>query len=346
MRQRKTGKWLLLLCLLSLSTACHSALSGNRREEAPAAGRRKTFVCDSGVTISYEEIGRGSRVLLFLHGFGSSSRNWADVVGRFDPESHRILLLDLKGCGASSKPDDGKYSMSDQSEIIIRLIEEERLDGITLIGHSMGGGICLLIALQAAERPPLEERLEGLVLIDSTAYSTEIPFFIRYLRAPVVRTLVSETLPPRSQAQFVLRRIFYDPDRATDELVERYAGCLRDPEARRAARDMAAQIVPDNHRELAARFPTISQPTLIIWGRDDPVLPVEDAYRLHASLPDSELAVIERCGHVPQEEAPAETYRLIARFLRVQAGGRRRRPRPRSAGRRIRRRPPPGCPPP
>ena len=310
----KTFRPLVLLALLASLAACRSVTPAENRVEPSLPARHRTFACGE-LDISYMEIGRGSRVLLFVHGFGASSRNWADVAARFDPELYRLLLLDLKGCGASPKPDDGRYSLRDQADIVVRLIQEERLEKVTLIGHSMGGGICLLVALRAGEWPFLAGRLEGLVLIDSAAYSTEVPFFIRYLQAPMVRMLISEMLPPRSQARFVLRRVFADPARITDEVVERYASGLRDPEARRAARDIAVQIVPDDHPDLVARFPTIELPTLVVWGSEDPVLPIADAHRLRQALPDCELAVIEGCGHVPPEEAPGETARLIAAFL-------------------------------
>ena len=117
---------------------------------------------EAPVKLYYQEEGSG-RPLLLIHGFGASTFTWRRVAPDL-ARDHRVIAVDLKGFGQSDKPFDSRYSVYDQAELLAQLIEEKDLRDLTLVGHSYGGGIALLLALEADGR--LQGRLSRLVLLD------------------------------------------------------------------------------------------------------------------------------------------------------------------------------------
>ena len=85
--------------------------------------------------------------LLLIHGFGASTYTWRHIAPEL-ARTHRVIAVDLKGFGQSDKPFDSRYSVFDQAELLAELIEEKDLHNLTLVGHSFGGGIALMLALE------------------------------------------------------------------------------------------------------------------------------------------------------------------------------------------------------
>jgi pimeloyl-ACP methyl ester carboxylesterase len=97
--------------------------------------------------------------------------------------------------------------------------------------------------------------------------------------------------------------------------VEAYAAPLGLPGAKYALRQTARQIIPDNIDDLITKYREINVPTLIIWGREDKIIPLENGKRLHQAIKDSKLVIIDRSGHNPHEERPKEVLEAIRGFL-------------------------------
>ena len=107
---------------------------------------------------------------MLLHGYGGSAfswRYWVPVLA----ESHEVWTVDLKGHGSAPAPADDRYTPHDHAELVYRLIVQKDLRGVTLFGHSRGGGIALIVALRLLG----EGRLKRLVLIAGAAYSQRCP---------------------------------------------------------------------------------------------------------------------------------------------------------------------------
>ena len=147
---------------------------------------------DAPVKLYYEEAGKGPPLLL-IHGFGASTYTWRHIAPEL-AQTHRVIAVDLKGFGQSDKPFDSRYSVFDQAELLAELIEEKDLRNLTLVGHSFGGGVALVLALEANQR--LEGRIARLVLLDSIAYPQQIPVFFRLLDVPLVSPLGVRMVPP------------------------------------------------------------------------------------------------------------------------------------------------------
>jgi pimeloyl-ACP methyl ester carboxylesterase len=263
------------------------------------------------VKLYYEEQGKGPPLLL-IHGFGASTFTWRFVAPEL-AKTHRVIAVDLKGFGQSDKPFDDRYSVFDQAELLAQLIEEKDLRNLTLVGHSFGGGVALLLALQANQR--LEGRITKLVLLDSIAYPQNIPVFFRLLDVPLVSQIGVRMVPPSMQTRVALEIAYFDDSKIDPAEVEAYAAPLKTAAGKHAMIHSARQILPEDIAALSESYKTMELPTLILWCDHDRIVPLEVGLRLRRTLPNSTLRLVEDCGHMPQEEQPANTLSLIKGFI-------------------------------
>jgi pimeloyl-ACP methyl ester carboxylesterase len=264
--------------------------------------------------LNYQVQGHGPVTLVLLHGFGSSLYNWDDIRSQFDTNRYTVYLFDLKGFGFSSVPSNTSYSIKANAYLISSFIRSQQLSNFWLIGHSLGGGVSLythvLLRDDGGELP------KGMILISSAAYPTELPFFIKYLRFPIVSRTAFSATSPEFKARYSLERMYNNPEIITDTLLWRYAAFMSSqkfPAFAGTARD----IVPGNIDELTQSYSDIMCPVLVIWGDNDPILPLESGVRLAAEIPLANLEILPDCGHIPQEEYPKETAKLILDFLAI-----------------------------
>jgi pimeloyl-ACP methyl ester carboxylesterase len=299
----------LTLGLAALALALGSCrLSANDAVDGPYA---RLGPPNAPVKLYYSEEGKGPPLLL-IHGFGASTFTWRFVAPEL-AKDHRVIAVDLKGFGQSDKPFDGRYSVYDQAELLAQLIEDKDLRDLTLVGHSFGGGVALLLALEANQR--LDGRITRLVLLDSIAYPQNIPVFFRLLDVPLVSQLGVRMVPPLVQTRVALQIAYFDDSKIDPEEVELYAAPLKTAAGKHAIIHSARQIVPEDIAELSERYKTIELPTLILWCDHDRIVPLEVGIKLRRTLPNSTLRLVEECGHMPQEEQPASTLALIKGFI-------------------------------
>ncbi|MHB8067227.1 MAG: alpha/beta fold hydrolase [Desulfobaccales bacterium] len=300
-----------LICFLLLLTAGCYHLPAPPANLGQDWGEQKTFDYQ-GLKINYYQAGQGQPLIL-LHGFGASAYTWR-LLGPKLAEENQVFTIDLKGHGFSDKPQDGKYAVSDQADMVAAFIKDRRLQDVVLIGNSMGGAIALMTYFKMREETPAA--VKGLVLIDSAGYPQKMPFFISMARHPWLSALGSKLLSPRFVTGMVLRKCYFNRDKITDEMIDTYAYYGSMPGASEAVRQTAVQIMPANMEAMIAQYKTVRVPTLIIWGQEDQVVPLEVGRNFKRDIPDAELVILPRCGHIPQEEEPLETRRLIQDFLK------------------------------
>ena len=299
----------LTLGLAALAIALGSCgLSAGDAIEGPYA---RLGPPDAPVKLYYSEEGMGPPLLL-IHGFGASTYTWRHVAPEL-AKSYRVIAVDLKGFGQSDKPFDGRYSVYDQAELLAQLIEDKDLRDLTLVGHSFGGGVALLLALEANQR--LDGRITRLVLLDSIAYPQNIPVFFRLLDVPLMSQLGVRMVPPSVQTRVALQIAYFDDSKIDPEEIELYAAPLKTAAGKHAIIHSARQIVPEDIDALSERYKTIELPTLILWCDHDRIVPLEVGIKLRRTLPNSTLRLVEDCGHMPQEEQPASTIALIKGFI-------------------------------
>ena len=250
--------------------------------------------------------------IVLVHGYGGSSFSWRYWTPFLAKRAH-VVLVDMKGFGSAPKPDDGQYGPRHQAELIYRLILQADLQRVTLIGHSLGGGVALGVALKLLDSDP--GRLKRLILVASAAYKQQLPPFVALAKYRRLVSTVLRILGTRFVIRHVLKSIVFDASAVSDDQVLGYAEPLSSLEAHRALIDTALAIVPPDLGEMTARFEELDVPTLVLWGRQDRVVPLWVGERLADQLPDANLEVLENCGHMPAEELPEESWEVLRKFL-------------------------------
>ena len=219
----------------------------------------------------------------------------------------------MKGFGGAPKPRDGRYSPLDQAALLHRWILQKDLRDLTVVGHSLGGGVALLtvLGLQSEER----SRIRRLVLIAGIAYPQPLSPYLRLLGNSALGPLLLRLLPLRRVFRIGLRRAYHPSHPVSESTVEAYVQPLRTAAGRYALSRSAAQLLTPESVSLATRYREVDLPTLLLWGRDDPVVPLRVGERLLVDLPNARLEVLDACGHMPQEEAAEESLHHLRRFL-------------------------------
>jgi pimeloyl-ACP methyl ester carboxylesterase len=265
------------------------------------------------VTLYFEEQGDGPPLLL-LHGLGESSFTWREIAPAL-AANHRVIALDLKGFGRSEKPDDGAYSAEDQAALVARFIVERGLEALTLIGHSFGGTVALRTAL--ADGIANTPRIRRIVVIGAPALPRSTARYLDVVKAPLIPDTLASAVSAETLARLLLREAMGGrKSLVNDDLVEGYAAPYRDPAAMTAFLATARAIVTEEGAEaIAKRYATLDQPTLVVWCRKDPIVPVKAGRHLKAAIPHAELTVLEGCHHLPQHERPKQLLKTLAPFL-------------------------------
>lgn len=269
--------------------------------------------CITKTGLHCEVYGSGDPVLC-LHGLGASTHSWREFRAPLSKE-HKLILIDLKGHGASPKPRDKHYAIQEHADLIYQFIREQDLRNLTLIGNSFGGAVSLLVALRLCEDN--SGRLKKLVLIDSAGYNKHLPLHLKLMRTPLVGWLALHLLPPKASALFVLKNSYYDKKKITQDQIEAYARPIGERGGRQALLQTAKQIIPENIDELIAKYPKISVPTLILWGLHDKVIPLVIGKMLDEAIPNTTLLTIDSSAHIPQEETPEAVVPLVLNFLKT-----------------------------
>jgi pimeloyl-ACP methyl ester carboxylesterase len=224
-----------------------------------------------------------------------------------------VLQVDLPGFGRSPNPPDGEYGPLHQAESVLQLIREKDLKELTLVGHSLGGGVALLTAMRLLEEGV--DRVRRIVVVAGAAYDQKLPPFVALARWPRLSGALLRVLGTRAVVRRVLQSIVFDPSVVTRDWVEGYAAPLDSAPARHALVATALAIRPPDLAALTARYAELRLPTLLVWGRHDRVTPLWIGERLASELPHARLTVLEACGHMPCEECPEESFGHVERFL-------------------------------
>lgn len=275
---------------------------------APIAPERQAMVTVDGVGLAYCQRGQG-RPLVFLHGLAACSASWRAVAAILSA-GYRCISLDLMGFGRSDRPVDESYTLERQAELLRRFLVELALEDAVLIGHSYGGGVCLLALREGCDR------VGGLVLVDSICYPQAAPLPLRVVGWPVLGPLALRLAPKAWAVATVFGSAYGTRAAPAAEVVAANALALASPGGRYAL----VQTVRELRRRPAepiTDYGRVRLPALLIWGGRDAWVPPALGRRLATEVPGAQLVVLDECGHLPQEEAPQETAEAIARFLRL-----------------------------
>ena len=262
-----------------------------------------------GMHVHYRDEGnpQDSLPVVLIHGTGSSLHTF-DAWAASLKEQKRVVRMDLPGFGLTGPFPDRDYTMDHYVRFVAGFLSARNIGRCILAGNSLGGQIAWNVAL---EHP---ERVQKLILIDAAGYpvrSTRVPLAFRMARTPVLNSILT-FITPRFVVQSSVENVYADKSKITDELVDRYFDLSLRAGNRQALVDRL-QLPVDSSRALQVR--NIRQPTLILWGAQDGLIPVESAYRFQRELPNETLVILKHSGHVPMEENPAESLQAVLDFI-------------------------------
>lgn len=282
-------------------------------------GGEERLSLGGGVEMVYRDNRRQAPALLLFHGLFDHRGTW-DLLWPLLGERFRLVAPDLIGFGQSSKPRlPGQlrpYSLEMHAAHLGRLIAHLGLDSLVLGGNSLGGALALYLWHAC---PGLRPAIRGLVLIDPACYPQPLPGYVGLMagwpgalldRAPVrwlaFRLGVVQRLVSRTMA-----RAFFDPQNIPPALRQAAVDNLRAPGVFYSYRAAARHLVPADCEALIRAYRQIACPVLVLWGKEDRIIPPEFARRLQEDLPHAEVHLLEQCGHAPQLERPEQVAGLL-----------------------------------
>lgn len=261
-----------------------------------------------GAQVNFVEMGRGAPIV-FVHGLSGCWQNWLENLPHF-ARSNRVIAIDLPGFGNSPMP-PWEITISAYGDLLRDFCEQLDAAPVALVGNSMGG----FVATEAViGRPQIADRLvlvsaAGITFARARRQPAEMvarsaqalgPVVARFRRIGLVR--------PRAR-RLAFRGIFHSPNRLRPELLyEQVESALESPAMPAAIRALFGYDAREGLAE-------IEVPTLIVWGRNDRIVPVPAAYGYERRIPNARLELFEQTGHLPQLERPARFNRLLEEFL-------------------------------
>ena len=271
------------------------------------------FVLIDGMKAHYRDEGPRDdpAPLILLHGTSSSLHTW-DGWTQALKAKHRVIRVDLPGFGLTGPTVDADYRLPVYSHFVASLMDALHVERAVLVGNSLGG----YVAWKTAVDYP--QRVSKLVLVDAAGYSTtatSVPLGFKIAQIPLLRGLMGHVLP-RSVIESSLKNVYADPSKINAELVDRYYDLALRAGNRQA---LAARFSQNQPGEFETQIKDIKQPTLIIWGGQDRLIPPDNAQRFHSDIAKSRLVMFDKLGHVGHEEDPASTVAAAQDFLEIQS---------------------------
>ena len=274
------------------------------------------FIQVDGARIHYQQFGEETNpTIILIHGYTASLYVWKTVAPMLADAGYNVIAVDLLGFGYSEKPRWFDYSITSQARIVVRLMNRLGIGRAIVIGSSYGGAVAATIALDYAER------VDKLVLIDTVSNDS-------LKNHPVLKLAaipgVGEALAPFlvDSRAYQRRRMRGTLSPANHDLItnERVEGILRPLTAADAHHSLLATSRNWHANRIEQDAYLIHQPTLIIWGEDDRVIPMEDGHKLHQLILNSRFVVFRNCGHVPQEEKSDLFTEFVTEFCNDRKG--------------------------
>lgn len=271
------------------------------------------YLAVQGLRTRYWQAGTQGSVVLLLHGIGCSVLEWAPNIEAMAAH-HRVYALDLAGFGLTDKPADGPYTLPALAGFVLSFLDELGIERAHFAGNSLGGRLALQCAIAAAAR------VASMVLVDPAGIErrgTLVEF--RLATLPLLGELF--TRPTTLGTRLLWQKAFARPAAfVTAELVRTKLGFARLPGAQAAFLRCLRSFVdvqgfePRQVAALHAALPTLRMPVLVLWGREDRLVPCTHAETLRQALPDVAVEVWDDCGHVPQIECAARFNARVPAF--------------------------------
>lgn len=279
--------------------------------QAKYANKESQFVdMGGGLIVHARDEGVPTRpAIVLIHGAISSLQTWEPWEVRLQGK-YRVISLDLPGSGLTGPDPRGDYSVETTVRIVDELTRKLGVERFAIAGHSMGGWIAWHYALAHPER------VSALILVAPAGAPgvryPDPPLGIRLGRSEILRNMIMR-VTPRSVIERTIRQSITDQTIVTDKMIDRYWELLLYPGNREATllRPSLSDLTPATREEMAR----IKTPTLILWGKEDRLMPATASAWFKAAIPGAKEILYPRIGHIPMEEAPDRSAADVDAFV-------------------------------
>jgi pimeloyl-ACP methyl ester carboxylesterase len=322
---KKTVWLLVVVALLAIAGGFAASWAPDRpvdslknRWAAPASGSK--FVDVRGMAVHYRDEGvrTDAEPIVLLHGTSASLHTWDGWAAEL-AKTRRVIRFDLPGfgltgpyAGAWLAEDGGRYTALNYAKFVVATLDALGVSQpVVLGGNSLGGQIAWeTVDYLRATQP---QRVAKLILVDAAGYpfeSKSVPLGFRIARMPALAPL-TENILPRGLIEASVRNVYGDANKITPELIDRYYELtLREGNRRALGQRMQERLALEPER-----ITKITQPTLILWGGQDRLIPPASAERFAKDIAGSKRVMFDALGHVPHEEDAMATVAAVQAFL-------------------------------
>ncbi len=270
-----------------------------------------SFMPLMGMQVHYRSEGNqyDSLPIVLIHGTSSSLHTWDSLVNILLTHTHkRIIRLDLPAFGLTGPSPENKYASPYYVHFLDSFLRELHINKCILGGNSLGGAI----AWQYAVAHP--NKISQLILIDAAGYpikNEKGSLGFKIANMPIINNLLL-FITPKSLIKKSLETVFYDPTLITETTITRYHEMLLREGNRRATLSLFQNKSIQDVRTIK----NIVAPTLILWGEEDQLISVEDAYLFQKDIKNNTLVILKKVGHIPMEESPHAVANAIVKFIK------------------------------
>jgi pimeloyl-ACP methyl ester carboxylesterase len=269
-----------------------------------------SFIAVDGMQVHFRDEGSkaDSNIIVLIHGTASSLHTfdvWADSL----KTTNRVIRMDLPAYGLTGPFPDHNYSMTHYTAFLQIFLNALKVKKCVIGGNSLGGEIAWNFTLT---QPAMVSKL---ILIDAAGYplhSKSVPIAFKVARMPVLNKILTY-ITPKFIVKASVENVYFDKAKVTDALVQRYFD-LTLREGNRQAFVDRFKVLKDTGAD--TNIKNIKQPTLVLWGANDLLIPVENANKFHEDISLSTLFILDKSGHVPMEESPNESLKPVIDFLK------------------------------
>ena len=274
------------------------------------ANKESKFLPVLGMQVHYKVEGPASDTLpiVLIHGTSASLHTW-DSLTLLLKDKKKIIRFDLPAFGLTGPNKENTYNAEVYNIFVDSVLEKLQVTSCIVAGNSLGGSIAWHYALYN------KKRVQQLILLDASGYPKKnekgsIGFKIASM--PVINNLLL-WVTPKFLVKKSLEGVFVDKTKINEESIDRYHDLL----LREGNRKAALSIFKAGFKPNPEPIKTIQIPTLIIWGDQDQLINVSNAYLFNKDIKGSKLVVLQNVGHAPMEETPSKVAAAICAFLNI-----------------------------
>ena len=247
--------------------------------------------------IRYFEKGTSKDTLLLLHGLGASAERWENVIPLF-AKKFRVVVPDLIGFGYSDKP-IVDYTTDYFAEFVSKFVSKLGIKNLNIIGSSLGGEIAAESIINH------DVNVKKLVLVSPSGMMKH--------STPALNTYISAAMYPNNESALNAFQAMFGRKKIDNKIVSGFVERMQLPNAKMAF--MSTLLGLSNSKVITEKLQLITIPTLIVWGENDPVIPIEYAQSFVSGINDCRFYKMTGCGHVPYVEKPKEFFQIVSDFL-------------------------------